>query len=113
LKNEINALISSVESLTRKGINDFDSFTEYIENEINSNSYDRYMDESILEKRTGSSTYAGTLPEPSEIDPLQKVFLAIISLPREDREAFVANVLVNLTPDNYADYVYEARKSWA
>jgi len=39
LKNEINALISSVESLTRKGINDFDSFTEYIENEINSNSY--------------------------------------------------------------------------
>lgn len=111
LKNEINALISSVESLTRKGINDFDSFTEYIENEINSNSYGQiYGLKVFLKDELGSSTYAGTLPEPSEIDPLQKVFLAIISLPQKDRKAFVENVLVKLTPDNYADYVYEAKK---
>ncbi len=111
LKNEINALISSVESLTNKGIQDFDAFADYIENEINTNSYAQiYGLKVFLKNELGSSAYEGNLPEPSEIDPLQKVFLAVISLPQQSRKSFVGNVLAKLTPSNYADYVYTAKR---
>ncbi|GAE87084.1 hypothetical protein [Acetivibrio straminisolvens] len=95
LKNEINALISSVESLANKGIESFDDFAEYIENEINTNSYAQiFAFKAFLKAELGTSAYEGTLPEPYGIDPLQKVFLAVINLPKQDRKDFVERYLL-------------------
>lgn len=111
LKNEIDALISSIESLKSRGIEDFNGFTDYIENEINTNSYAQiYALKAFLKDELGTSAYEGTLPEPSEIDPLQKVILSVLGLPQQSRKSFVENVLVKLTPSNYTEYVYTAKR---
>lgn len=111
LKNEIDALVTSVKSLKDKGVKNFDDFVDNIETEINTNSYAQiYSLKTFLKDELGSSAYEGILPVPSEIDPLQKVVLTVINLPQNEKNAFINNILVELTSDNYTEYVYEAKR---
>lgn len=111
LKDQLNALIGHIESLKNKGIENFDQYIAYVENEINSNSYTQiYSLKVFLKDKLGSDTYEGSLPQPVSIDPLQKVVLSVLNLTQDERIDFVNQVLVKVTPANYADYVYAAKR---
>jgi len=111
LKNKLNTLILSIESLGSKGITDFDKFIEYIENEINTNAYSQiYSFKAFLKDEFGSSSYAGTLPKPDNFEPMHKVLLQLLNLSKEKREQFINDILVKLTASNYRNYVINAKR---
>ena len=93
----------------KEGVNDFDGFVEYFEAEINANSYSEiYSLKKFLNDELGASAYAGSLPAPK--DSLQLVLLAVLNLPQSKRIQFVNEVLVKVTPSNYASYVNKAKQ---
>ena len=111
LKDKLDILILSIQSLGSKGITDFDKFINYIENEINTNSYSQiYNFKLFLKEEFGSSSYSGNLPKPDNFEPLHKVLLQLLNLSVEKREQFINEILVKLTPDNYGNYVINAKR---
>jgi len=111
LKAELDVLILYIESLNARGITDLDGFINYIENEINTNPYSQiYSLKVFLKDELGASFYSGELPKPDKIDPLQVVLLQLLNLTDEQKEQFVDEILVKLTPSNYTSYVISAKR---
>jgi hypothetical protein len=111
LKSKLNTLITSIQSLKSKGITDFDEFVAYMENEINTNAYSQiYSLKVFLKEEFGSSAYSGNLPKPDDFEPLHRVLLQLLNLSAEKREQFINDILAKLTPDNYKNYVINAKR---
>ena len=108
LKDGLDKLIDSIDSLKQKDVSDFDSFITRATAEINANS-DReiYLLKSFIKEELGASAYAGNLPRP--VDPLQKVLLGLSELELRERVSFVNKILAKVTTDNYADYINDAK----
>ncbi|HOQ37430.1 MAG TPA: S-layer homology domain-containing protein, partial [Acetivibrio sp.] len=108
-KGAMDKMIESVDTLNKRGVNDFNGFVDYFEAEINANSYSEiYALKSFLNNELGSSAYAGNLPVPK--DPLQLVLLSVLKLPQSKRITFVNEVLIKVTPNNYTSYVKKAKQ---
>lgn len=111
LKSEFNVLVSSIESLKKRNITNFDEFVEYAETAVNTNAYGQiYQFKKFLKGELGNGSYSEAIPDPVNIDPMQRIILEIMSKPLGDRAEFVDNILLKITQSNYEEYLYPAKR---